>query len=554
MPTLEISKKDLEKLCKKKFSLEQLQEILEFTKISIEKVEDDAITLKIEDTNRADLLSVEGIARELKGILGKEKGLVHYEIKRSNFVVNVNPKVKKVRPFIVCAVVKNINFTEAIIEQIIQLQEKLSETFGRKRREAAIGIYDFDKIHWPITYTTFKPEALSFVPLGFVEKLTLKQILERHEKGKAYRALLEQAKEYPVLIDSSNEVLSMPPIINSEYSGKITEKTKNVFVEVSGFNVEKLSRILDVIVSALAERQGTIYAVEIHDTKKFITPTFATRMKVLDLQEINSLLGLKLNSDQVVNLLHKLRYGAEKSKTKDKIIVEIPFYRQDVIHDVDIIEDIAIAFGYKNFKPEEPKIYTTGKLLEETKKKERISELLVGLGFQEINSFIMSNKEEQFNKMNLKQEQIIEILNPVSETFTCLRKRLLPSLLKFLSYNTTKEMPQKIFEIALIAEPDAKQENQTKEKYKIALAISHAKTNFTEVAQVLAYLLKNFQKNYLLTPKDYPYFISGRSAEILINNKAIGVIGEIAPQVLENWNLRMPVSALELDFDSLFEA
>ncbi|MEM2089724.1 MAG: phenylalanine--tRNA ligase subunit beta [Candidatus Pacearchaeota archaeon] len=554
MPTITISKKDLENLCKKKFSLEQLQEVLEFTKISIEKVDGDTLVLKIEDTNRADLLSVEGIARELRGLIGKEKGLVSYEVNKSNFVVNVSPKVKKVRPYTVCAVVKDMTFTDAIIEQIIQLQEKLSEGFGKKRKEAAIGIYDFDKIKWPITYTTYKPDALSFIPLGFVEKLTLRQILERHEKGKAYGSLLENAKEYPIFIDSNNEVLSMPPIINSEYVGKITEKTKNVFIEVSGFNLEKISHILNIIVSALAERNGKIYSVEIRDIKKFSTPIFATRIKMLDLQEANSLLGLELSSEQVIKLLQKLRYHAEKSKTKDKIIVEIPFYRQDVVHNVDIIEDIAIAYGYKNFKPEEPKICTTGKLLESTKKKEKISDLLIGLGFQEVNSFIMSNKEEQFSKMNIKQEQIIEILNPVSETFTCLRKRLLPSLLKFLSYNTTKEMPQKIFEIALVVEPNAKQENGAQDKYKIAAAISHSKANFTEVAQVLAYLLKNLNKNFVLVPKDYPYFIPGRAAEVLIDGKTAGALGEIAPQVIENWNLKMPVSAFELDFETIFDS
>ncbi|MEM4703013.1 MAG: phenylalanine--tRNA ligase subunit beta [Candidatus Pacearchaeota archaeon] len=552
MPKLEISKKDLENLCKKRFSLEQLKEILEFTKINIEKVENDNLSLEIEDANRADLLSVEGIARELKGILGKEKGLANYKIEQSNYFVNVNPKVRRVRPYTVCAVVKDLHFNNAMIQQIIQLQEKLSETFGRKRKEAAIGIYDFDKIVWPITYTTFKPESLSFVPLGFVERLTLKQILEKHEKGQAYAGLLQQAKEYPIFIDAAENVLSMPPIINSEYSGKVTEKTKNVFIEVSGFNLNKISNVLNVVVSALAERGGKIFTVEIRGTKRTATPIFTTRVKILELQEITSLLGLKLKSRQVIELLHKLRYSAKESKTKDKLIIEIPFYRQDVIHTVDIIEDIAIAFGYKNILPEELKFYTVGNLLEETKKKEKISELLIGLGFQEINSQILSNKKEQFDNMNLKPEQAIEILNPVSETFTCLRTRLLPSQLKFLAFNTTKDFPQKIFEIGEIVKQNLENETKAENKTKLALTISHAKANFTEVAQILAYLMKNVKKEYKLEPVDSSFFIPGRAAEIVIQDKKIGIIGEIAPQVLENWNLKMPVSALELFFDELF--
>ncbi|MCS7134596.1 MAG: phenylalanine--tRNA ligase subunit beta [Candidatus Pacearchaeota archaeon] len=549
MPTIEISKKDLENLCGKKFSLEKLKELLEFVKTSIESIEEDKITLKIEDTNRADLLSVEGIARELKAITGKEKGLVNYEIIKSNFVVKVDKKVKKVRPYTACAVVKDLCFNHTIIEQIIQLQEKLSETFGRKRKDAAIGIYDFDKIKWPITYTTFKPDSISFVPLGFVEKLTLKEIIEKHEKGKLYGHLLEKAKEYPIFIDANNEVLSMPPIINSEYSGKITTETRNVFIEVSGFRLEKLLHVLNIVVSALAERKGKIYAVEIHDTKKFFTPIFATRRKVLKLEDINSLLGLELNPKQVIKLLQKMRYNAKEKK--GKIIAEIPFYREDVIHNVDIIEDIAIAYGYKNFKPRKPQIFTEGKLLEESEKKQEIKELLIGLGFQEINSFIMSNKKEQFENMNSKPESFVKIKNPVSETFTCLRKSLLPSLLKFFSNNTTKEMPQKIFEIAPVVEPNERKETKTEEKNKIAVAITHARANFTEILQVLDYIMNNLKKQYQLEKKEFPWFIAGRSAEILVEKKSIGFLGEIAPQVLENWNLKMPIAAFELCFDDL---
>lgn len=551
MPTLEISKKDLEQLCGKKFSIDKLSELLEFMKISIEKFEQDRITVKLEDANRADLFSTEGIARELKGIIGKEEGMVNYRIEKSNLFVNVDQKVKKVRPYTVCAIVKDLRLTEEAIEQIIQLQEKICETFGRKRKEAAVGIYDFDKIKWPITYTTFKPDSLAFTPLGFVEKLTLKEILEKHEKGKLYGHLLEKAKEYPIFIDANNEVLSMPPIINSEYSGKVTTETKNVFIEVSGFRLEKLSRILNVIVAAFAERKGKIYSVEIRDKKKFVTPIFATRMKVLQLQEINSLLGLQLSTKQVVSLLRKMRYNAEEKKD-NKIFVEIPFYREDVIHNVDIIEDIAIIYNYKNFIPKVPSFFSEGKLLPETKKRKEIVELLIGLGLQEINTFILSNKKEQIENMNLKQEPLVEIQNPISETFTCLRKRLLPSLLKFLSFNTTREMPQKIFEISTVVIPDEKKETKTRDEERIAVAIAHPKANFTEIVQVLDYLMTNMKKHYRLQPSEVPYFIPGRAAEIILNEKSVGIVGEISPSVIDNWGIKVPVCAFELELEAFY--
>ncbi|UCD20626.1 MAG: phenylalanine--tRNA ligase subunit beta [archaeon] len=550
MPTIEISKKDIEKLVKKPFTIEKLTELLEMTKVSVENVEKDKLIVKIEDTNRADLLSTEGIARELKGLVGRERKLATYPVEKSSFIVKVSHKVKSIRPFTVCAVVKDLHFTEKFIEQIVQLQEKLCDTFGRRRKEAAIGIYDFDKIKWPITYTTYKPEALSFTPLGLVEKLNLKQIVEKHEKGQAYGHLLKDKKEYPIFIDADKNVLSMPPIINSDYSGKITEKTKNVFIEVSGFDLDKLSHVLNITVSALAERGGKIYSVIIKDRKKITTPFFKTKSRRIKLEEINSLLGLDLKPKQVIDLLTKLRYGVKQ--TNNQFVVEIPFYRQDIIHNVDLIEDIAINYGFKNFKPVEPKMYTTGGILETTKRKAQIADLLTGLEFQEIASFLLSNKKEQFDNVNMKKGEIVELINPYSETFTCLRKWLLPSLIKFLSNNTTKDYPQKIFEIGLTTEPSPRAETKTKDNLKLALAISHAKANFTEAVQVLDYILKNKKLEYSLVPKDYPYFIPGRSAEIKIKDKIIGFIGELSPQTISNWNLKLPVSCIEIDFNSLF--
>lgn len=556
MPTIEISKSDLENLCKKKFKIEELQEILENKKISLEGIEKDTLVLKIEDTNRADLLSVEGIARELKGILGREKSLVNYKVEtKTPFVVKVDPKVKKVRPFTVCAVIKDLKFDDNIIKQIIQLQEKLTDTFGKKRKEAAIGVYDFDKIKWPINYTTYKPESLAFTPLGMVEMLNLKQILEKHEKGKEYGHLLKDQKEYPIFIDSGKNVLSMPPIINSDYSGKVTEETKNVFIEVSGFNLERISFILNIITSTLAERKGKVYSVQIKDKQSFTSPEFKPRTKEIRLEEINSLLGLELKAKQVVEILEKLRFGVKQEK--DKFIVEIPFNRKDIIHNVDIIEDIASCYGYKNIQTEEPRIYTAGSILEETKFNNNLACSLTGFEFQEILSFVLTNEKEQIEFMNLNQDKnsknnnlnIIKIQNPASDTFTCLRISLLPSIMKFFSNNIDKDFPQKIFEIGKIVLPDPKTENKSREENRLSLGISHAKANLTEATQILFSIFKD--KNIELKPKEHPSFISGRCAEIFIDKRSLGILGEIHPKVLENWKLRMPVVALELNLDSL---
>jgi len=541
MTNIEISLKDLKGF----IGNADLEKVQDYSKIEIEQsMEDkDKLIIEVKDSNRPDLLSAEGIARDLKGIFGKEKGLALYKINKSSFALNSeNPKA---RPEIVCAVIKNVKLDDHSIKQIIQLQEKLCEGFGRKRKEIALGIYDFDKIKWPITYKSVKPDSIKFIPLEMKESLTPRQILSKNEKGREYACLLEHETEYPLLIDSSGNVLSMPPIINSNYSGKVTEKTKNLFVEVTGFDKNKIMLALNITLAALADRGGEIYSASIKSKgKSFTSPEFKIKTKSFSIEQVNERLGLTLTLKEIISLLEKARYNA-KIKGKE-IEAEIPFYRADVIHAFDIIEDIAIAYGYRNFEPEEPKISTIGSLLKETKKADNIAQLLIGLGFQEILTFNMSNKNDLFKKMNLKEENIIEIENPASQTYTCLRNWVLPSLMNVLSQNTTKTYPQKIFEIGNATEL-AENEVNSETIQKLAIAFSDSRVNFTNIKQILFYLMQNLNAGFEIKESNHPSFIAGRQAEIISGKKVIGIFGEINPKVLASWNIEMPVVALELD-------
>ena len=547
MPVIEISHKDLKNFIGN-ISIENIENYSKL-EISQDQEDKDKLTVEVKDSNRPDLLSIEGIARELKGIFGKEKGLAEYKINNSTF--SLNAENVKARPEIVCAVIKSLKLNDFAIKQIIQLQEKLCDGFGRKRKEASIGIYDFDRIKWPIAYKSAKPDTVSFIPLEMSRALSLKQILSQHPKGRDYAHLLEKEAEYPLLMDSAKEVLSMPPVINSSYSGRITENTKNLFVEVTGFDREKIMLALNIVLSALADRNGKIYPVQIKKSEKsFKSPDFSVRTKKVSIEEINNRLGLTLSSKEMISLLEKARYSAISKK--DELEVKIPFYRADVIHPVDVIEDIAIAYGYQNFSPEEPRIFTIGSLMEETKLADNIAMLLIGLGLQEILAFNMSNKNDLFKKMNLKEEKIIELENPVSQTYTCLRNRLLPSLMNVLSHNTTRTYPQRIFEIGSIVKMNAKSDVKSDTMQNLSILLTNS--NFTEIKQILDYLSVNLGLNFSIKQSSHPSFIEGRCGDIIVNNKTIGVIGEINPQVLSNFNLEVAVSALEINLDSLLES
>jgi phenylalanyl-tRNA synthetase beta chain len=330
----------------------------------------------------------------------------------------------------------------------------------------------------------------------------------------------------------------MPPIINSQLTGKITEETSDVFVECSGFDFSVLEKCLNIIVTTLAEMGGKIYQMELKYKDRRITPDLTAEKMKMNLENANSLLGLNLTEKNLKEFSEKMGYNYNKD------IVEIPSWRVDILHEVDLIEDIAIAYGYENFIPEIPKIEGIG---EEDKKeihKRKIAEILAGLNLLEISNYHLTNKEEQFKKMGIQEENPIKVENSKTD-YNMLRKDLSHYLLKILSENVDAEYPQRIFEIGKVF-------NSTNEEEHLSLAISPA--NFTELRQIMEYLSRmlNIEIKFSETDKVPQYFIDGRIAEIKLENKSMGFLGEIHPRVLRNWKIKMPVALLEINLEEVF--
>jgi len=547
MPTIEVSHKDLCQLIGKKLAIEELKDVILYAKGEVDEVSGDLLKIDEKDSNRPDLWSAEGIAREIKGRLNP-KGCPKYEVKKSDVVVKVNRKNKTVRPYTVCAVVKNLKINLDVLSQIIQLQEKIHTTFGSNRKEIAMGIYDYDRIKPPIRFTTFKPEGIKFAPLDFEEKMTLKEILEKHPKGKEFAHLLTQCKEYPIFIDANDEVLSMPPIINSNYSGKITEKTRNAFIECSGFNLKFLIPALNVVVAALADRKAEIQSVKVvYPNKTIVTPDLTPKKASIDVDYVNKVSGLNLSGKEICKLLQQANYDSElKSK---KIDLLYPAYRQDIMHPRDVVEDVIISYGYNKIEPVVPKLKTESGIAEKEIFSNKVSELMTSLGFQEILSYSLANKEHLFNRMNLKEEQVVEIENPVSLNWNVFRTWLLPSLMEFFSNNQHVTYPQKIFEIGDVVLIDEKQETGTLDVRKLSAAVSDSRIGYEDIAPILDAFLSSMKVNYKLKRCKHASFIEGRVADVVAGGKIIGFIGEIHPAVLKNWHLEMPVAAFEIDIE-----
>jgi phenylalanyl-tRNA synthetase beta chain len=552
MPTIEVSYRDLCSLVGKRIPLEKLREegIL-YAKGELDAIDGDTLKVDIKDTNRPDLWSTEGIAREIAGRHGKP-GLPSYKVGKPRVTVDVDKKLRNIRPYTVCAVVRNLKITPDVLSQMIQLQEKVSLTFGRNRKEVAIGVYDLHKLKPPIRFTSVKPDGIKFIPLEFNRKLTPAQILQQHPKGKEFGHLLKGLKEYPIFIDSVGQVLSMPPIINSDWTGKVTESTRDVFIECSGFELRFLLPALNVVVTALADRGGLVESVRVNlPGSKLETPDLEPKKFSADPAYINRLSGLKLSPDRICRLLEQSRYKAVYRGKK--IHVLYPAYRQDIMHQADIAEDAIISYGYNRINPEPIRLATTGSETRLENLSHTAAGLMTGLGCQEILSYTLTNKSHLFDAMALPEHPVVEVENPVSANWCMFRNWLLPSLIEFLSRNKHVDYPQKIFEIGDTVVLDPRAETKTTDKRKLAVALAGTGIGYENIRSMLDALLSNLGIKYTVSLARHRSFIPNRTASVTIGNEEIGVLGEIHPRVLANWGLEVPVAALELNISSILK-
>jgi phenylalanyl-tRNA synthetase beta chain len=518
---------------------EKMQNKIAMFGTPLEKFDDNEIEIEV-FPNRPDLLSYHGFKRSFLAFLGKKTGLKKYQVHKpeKDYKIKIDSSLKNIRPYTACAIIKGLKFDDDKIKEMIDIQEKLHQTLGRKRKKLAIGIYPLEQIKLPITFTAMEPDKIKFIPLESEREMSGLQILQRHPTGREYAHLLAGKAKFPVFIDADKNVLSMPPVINSHKTGKVTTETKDVFVECSGFDFNSLNKCLNIIVTNLADMGGKIYQMELHYPDKKITPNLNPEKIKINQKNVNELLGINLKEKDVKNLTEKMGHNYNKN------YIETPAWRTDILHEVDLIEDIAIAYGYENFIPEIPKISTVG---EENKReiiKRKIGEILSGMNIIEVSNYHLTTKREQFKNMITPEEKIIEVENSKTD-FTILRKDLTHYLMKVLSENVDSEYPQKIFEIGKVFTPD--------ETENLALAI--APSNFTEIRQILEYLFKMININVKIEePEKVPnYFIDGRTAEIKLEDKTIGFIGEIHPKILRNWKIKMPVSLFEINLEKVFE-
>ncbi len=529
---------------------------------------------------RPDIFDPGGMARYIRGYLGIQTGLPEYVLSAPRIKVVIDPALSNddsYRPFIACAVVRNVQLDNNTIKMVMNLQEDLHWALGRDRKLASIGVYDLDTLAGDTYhYDAVDPDSLTFVPLGYSPndpdaQMTPRQILEQHKTGQAYAHLLTPLKKYPLLRDGEGTILSMPPIINSE-STRVTMNSKNFFVDVTGISQRTVDRALNIIVTSFKEIMPAIevecVVIERHEggegavptstpphvptrTTPDLTPTEFT----LNVQQARDTIGAEFNTAELAELLESMGHGVEEAGHADQLKVLVPAYRNDVMHPVDLMEDAAIAYGYDNLKPELVPTFTVGapRAIEEQSGIAR--RIMIGLGFHQVMTLVLTSEAATFEKWRIDPDpRAVQIENPISTEQTMCRVSLLPGLMETLAINKQYDLPQYLFEVGDCSFHDPQTETGAREERFIGAVMIGTGVGYADIRAVTDAFVHEMGQRYEVRPTDHPSYIPGRAAALFNeDNTRLGTMGELHPEILESYGLKHPVALVEISLATLLK-
>lgn len=560
MPKIEVPEKLFFSLAGREYTDDEMNDIFPVAKAELDGREEGSIKIELNDTNRPDLWSVAGVARALKTY---ESG----EIPEYNFFSSASKTMDcggrvhiddesalGIRDFSISFAADGCRVTEDLLVNLIQSQEKLCQNFGRKRKTIAIGIFRSDLIKYPVHYYGADPDKTAFVPLGMTEKLTLREILEKHPKGKEYGHIIADKPRYPYLTDDEGETLSFSPIINSARAGAVQVGDENLFVDISGPIIDDILLAASILACDMADLGFRILPVKVtlaRDTKygrEITVPYYFQQETSCPLDFVEKELGLKLSAQECIDALRRM--GVRASVKDDVITVRCPEYRNDFLHAVDIVEDIMIGHGLGRFEPVMPSDFTLGYLSAAEEYSRKVKKLMVGLGFQEMMYNYLGSRKEYVENMHISDEKVVFIANPMSENYEVVRPSILPSLLESESVSGHAVYPHRIFELGKVCYKDDSDNSGTVTKNNLGFLAADNQIGFNEASSYVNTLLYFLRIDYTLEPADGDQrFIEGRAARVISGGRQIGVYGEVHPQVLESWGCSMPAVMAEFDLD-----
>ena len=545
MPVVNIKFERLKRLVSG-VNMNKILDTLPFIAVDIEDIGKDMIRVEY-NPNRPDLSSDYGVARALRGLLDIEIGLPKFKLAgKSGLAVSIEDRdVRRLRPYLVALVAKNGKLDEETLKQLIAMQEDLHNGIGRKRRKASIGIHNLDVIRFPVIYKTVSGDY-SFIPLNQSSEFAIYEILKDLEIGRQYAHILSAFDRYPIILDRDGTVLSLPPIINGQAT-KVNDRCRNLFMEVTATDQEIAEDVLAILAITLYDagfELRTVSIVDLGSRRKIETPRMKPKLISTDVKYVNSILGLTLDTKQMITSLKRSRLDA-KAVGRKKIICAIPRYRIDISDPVDISEEVAIGYGIYNFEPKFPTSPTAGMRSSLSVYFNAIREAMIGLGMIESLNFTLTSKEVQYNAFDIPAKYVLSVESSRSAEHETLRNSLVPLLLQSLSYNIHEQYPQRLFEIG---KTFLKSTATIEETWSIAAVIAHTDADYTEIKSTMQALLRScFGIEATTKASTNDMFMEGRCADVILYGRPVGTLGEIIPLALENFKLRTPVAAFEIN-------
>jgi len=489
------------------------------------RIEEDAFIMEF-NPDRPDLYSIQGITRAIRAFKGIEK---YREPKIVDTGFQVECRSPSQRPYFAAGIINNVNVKKLLVN-IIDYQEKLHKTIGRDRKLSAIGLHDLSKVKFPLKYEEVDRDH-NFIPLGLNDEMTLREFMKNNEKASEYGYLV--GEKIPAITDREGNIISLPPILNSNIT-VIDDNTKDIFVDVTGTINNIVNKTLILILSSLSYPDGKLSTVLINGKE---SPEIKRKKIRIPEKQLKDIIGYKIPLEEIKYSLLKMGYGVEQ----DGII--IPEYRFDILHSVDVVEDIIKGIGYDKVKMKEENFVTYGKPNDLRYLENKIRLLMIGYDMTEVVNNVLTNRS--FNKMYGFDDDAIEILNPLSGEQDYIRTRIAPSLMQSLLNNYRNPYPQRIFEIGTI-------HRKGKEIESLGIAVAHREASFSEIKGIFIGLMEDLDvKQYDTERYSLPMFVNGRLAKILINGKEGGFFGEVNPMILKNIGLKMPVALGEIDISEV---
>ena len=573
MPTISVEQKLLATLLAKHgcdHNIDDVDHRLPLLGTDIDRCDEETLDIEI-FPNRPDLLSAETLSLAMRGFLHNQETLGSESLDSSGIELDVEPELSTIRPIILGAVVRGLEMKDDeemddFIKQLMDHQEKLHFALGRGRRRASIGVHDLHTLQPPFVVKAVN-RTHSFVPLAMTEPMTIDDILTTHPKGVDYAHLLEGMDQVPIIEDAKGKVLSFPPIINGAHT-TVQSSTRDLFIDVTGWDRRACESCLMLVALQAKERGGTIETIQINDCngKEEVLPNWTPVHHRVPARLVSTILGRELSDDELHNAMIRMggtftgRTPAKADEIsddgsmqfagdgEDMLGFDMPRWRFDLLHPVDIVEDLAIGHGYEDLGNDVPKAPMNAIPRSDDHLRRRIRTSMQGMGFMQIQSLTLSNDEDQFDRMRWKPfNAITRITNPITLEHTMMRHFLLPGLLRLLASNRHHDLPQSVYELGTVVRDHTNMD-------RLAFLTAERSGGFAAIRGRIQAFLRDIGAEDIAIealPDNEGPWLAGRAARVLLNGEWVGCFGEIDPEISQTFELLVPLNGAEFDVEAL---